>query len=140
MDCRDFRRRYSEYRDDHDPELAAEMDDHLELCPYCTAFDRAVREGVEVLRGKCIVPSAGFQERLERRLRSGEQVPEALPPRVAPWAATAAMILFATLIALSLRDLMVLPEPVAAEVQPMVIAQPQIVPGIPFVIYERARP
>ena len=50
------------------------------------------------------------------------------------------MILFATLIALSLKDLMVLPEPVAAEVQPMVIAQPQIVPGIPFVIYERARP
>lgn len=138
MDCRDFRRRYTAYRDQHDPELAAEMDDHLEICPACAAYDRAVREGVETLRGEAITPSPGFLARLEARILSGETVPDPIPPSLSPWVATAATALVILLVALSLKDLMVLPPPVAAEVQPMVIAQPKLLPGMPFVIYERA--
>jgi hypothetical protein len=137
MDCRDFRRWYSAYRDGHDPELAADMDDHIEVCPSCAALDRAVREGIETVRGEQIVPSPQFAERLGLRLAYAEAVPDPLPPRVSPWAATLAAGLFITLIGLSLKTMMVLPPPVAAEMQPMVIVQPKLVPGIPFVFFER---
>ena len=140
MDCRDFRRRYSAYRDGHDPELAAEIDDHIEACSACAAFDRAVREGVEALRGEQILPSPDFRARLALRLSRDEYVPEPLPPRVSPWVATVAAGLFLALIGLSLKTMMVLPPPVAAEVQPMVVARPRLMPGIPFVIFERIPP
>ncbi len=139
MNCREFRRQYSAYRDGHDPELAAEMDDHIESCPACAAADRALREGVDALRGHQLHPSADFRERLELRLASDEYVAEPLPPRVSPFAATAAAILFVTLVGLTLKQLMVLPPPVAAE-QPMVVAQPKLLPGMPFVAFERIRP
>jgi hypothetical protein len=138
MDCREFRRRYSEYRDAHDPELAADMDDHMEFCPNCAGFDRAVREGTDLLRDEQLVPSADFHARLALRLATSDSVPEPLPPRVSPWAATIAAGFLIALVGLTLKELMVLPPPVAAEVQPMVIAQPRLVPGIPFIAFERA--
>ena len=138
MDCREFRRRYSAYRDAHDPELAADMDDHIEFCLDCAGFDRAVREGTDLLRGEQLVPSPDFMTRLTLRLATSEPVPEALPPRVSPWGATIAAGLLLALVSLTLKELMVLPPPVAAEVQPMVIAQPRLVPGIPFIAFERA--
>jgi hypothetical protein len=136
MNCRQFHRKYAIYRDGHDPALAAEMDDHIEGCPRCAAFDRAVREGVEALRGSQLQPSSEFLTRLEERLQTGEVVPEPMPPRVSPWAATAAAVLFGVLVALTMREITVLPTPVAAET-PMVVAQPVLVPGIPFVAFER---
>lgn len=139
MDCRQFHRQYPAYRDGHDPALAAEMDDHLEACPRCASFDRALREGVDALRGSQMAPSAAFLARLEERLQSNEAVPEPLPPRVSPWAATAAAVLFATLVGLTVREIAVLPTPVAAET-PMVVAQPVLVAGIPFVAFERVHP
>ncbi len=116
------------------------MDDHIEICPACAAYDRAVREGVESLRGELILPTPGFHDRLAERLRGNEPLPDLEPPRVAPWAATAAALLVGTLALFALRDFTVLPEPVAAEVQPMVVAQPRILPGMPFVVYERIQP
>lgn len=139
IDCREFRRRYSAYRDAHDPELAAEMDDHLEVCPTCAAFDRAVREGVEALRGEQVAPSVGFMSRLESRIESGELVPEPLPPRVSPWTATVAAAFFIALVGLTLKEVLVLPPAVAAETQPMVLAQPRLIAGIPFVTFERIK-
>ncbi len=139
IDCREFRRRYSAYRDDHDPVLAAEMDDHLEVCPSCTAFDRAVREGVEALRGEELEPSSAFMARLESRLASGELVPEPLPPRVSPWAATVAAAFFIAMVGLTLKEVLVLPPAVAAETQPMVLAKPRLIAGIPFVTFERIK-
>jgi anti-sigma factor RsiW len=136
MLCRQFHRQYAVYRDGHDPELAAEMDDHIESCPRCAAFDRALREGVDALRGSQMTPSADFVVRLADRLQSDELVPEPLPPRVSPWAATAAAVLLATLVGLTVREIAVLPTPVAAET-PMVVAQPRLVGGIPFVTFER---
>jgi len=139
MDCQQFHRQYAAYRDGHEPALAAEMDDHIEACPRCAAFDRAVREGVAALRGSQMIPSADFLARLEERLQSTESVPEPLPPRVSPWAATAAAVLFAALVGLTVREIAVLPTPVAAET-PMVVAQPRLVAGIPFVTFERMHP
>jgi hypothetical protein len=115
------------------------MDDHLEVCRACAAYDRAVREGVEALRGEQVAPSADFLRRLEQRIRSGESVPEPLPPRVSPWAATVAAGFFLAMIGLTLKEILVLPPPVAAEVQPMVLARPRLVAGIPFVTFERIK-
>jgi anti-sigma factor RsiW len=140
MDCRTFRRQYSAYRDGHDPALAGDIDDHIETCPACAEFDRAVREGIEVLRGEQVLPSASFRARLADRLATSEAVPDPVPPRVSPWAATIAAGLFLALMGLSLKSFVVLPPPVAAEMQPMVIARPRLVPGIPFVIFERIPP
>lgn len=136
MLCRQFHRQYAAYRDGHDPTLAAEMDDHIESCPRCAEFDRAVREGVDVLRGAQLELSDDFVSRLEARLQSDEHVPEPLPPRVSPMAATAAAVLLAALVVLTIREIAVLPTPVAAET-PMVVAQPRLVAGIPFVAFER---
>ncbi|HXI21049.1 MAG TPA: hypothetical protein VNH46_08195 [Gemmatimonadales bacterium] len=140
MDCRDFRRQYSAYRDGHDPVLAAEMDDHIEVCALCAAYDRAVRHGVEALRGELVTPSPDFLARLETRLAGSERVPEAHPPRISPWAATAAALLFITLVGLTFKETMVLPPPVAAAEQPMVVARPVLLTGIPIVAFERIQP
>lgn len=137
MNCRQFHRQYAAYRDGHDPALAAEMDDHLDACPRCAAFDRAVRDGVEALRGGLVLPSEEFLARLEARLHSNEPVPEAVPPRVSPWAATAAAVLFAMLVSLTVREFSVLPTPAVAAETPMVVAQPKVMAGIPFVSFER---
>lgn len=140
MNCREFRRRFSDYRDGHDPELAALMDDHLESCHACAAFDRAFRAGVDLLRIHQLKPTSRFMERLARRIGSEHFVPEPLPPRISPWVATIAAGFLLALVGLSLKELMVLPPPVAAEVQPMVIAQPRLEAGIPFVIFDRISP
>lgn len=139
MHCQEFRRRYSAYRDEHDPVLAAEMDDHLEVCPACSAYDLAVRQGVDVLLGEQVSPSPDFLSRLALRLASAETVPEPLPPRVSPWAATVAAGFFIAMVGLTLKEMMVLPTPVAASVQPMVVARPRLLPGIPFISFERTK-
>jgi hypothetical protein len=139
MDCRDFRRQYSAYRDAHDPELAANMDDHMEACPTCASYDRALREGVDLLRGRQLFPTPDFRARLEARLASGEVVPEALPPRVSTWAATATAALFAALVLLTLKEVVVSPPPVAAE-QWLVISRPRLNRGLPIVVFERIPP
>ncbi len=136
MTCADFRRRYSAYRDGTDPELAAEMDDHMEDCPACAAYDRAVREGVEVLRRAVVLPSPGFARRLARRIATAGTVPEPVPPRVSPVMATAAAILLVSLVALTLRDSVLLPPEVAAE-QALVIVKPRLLASPPFVAFER---
>ena len=139
MHCRAFRRRYTEYRDGFDPALAAEMDDHLETCQRCAAFDRSIRQGIHSLQEGQLHPSPTFMERLELRLASQEMVPEPHPPRVSRWGATVAAALFVLLVGLTLRELTVLPPPAAAE-SPMVVTQPRIVPGIPFIVFEPLQP
>ena len=139
MDCREFRRQYSAYRDAHDPELAANMDDHIETCAACAGYDRALREGVDLLRGRQVLPTPDFRARLDARLASNEVVPEAHPPRVSTWAATATAALFAALVLLTLKEVVVMPPPIAAE-QWLVVARPRLVPGLPFVVFERIPP
>jgi hypothetical protein len=139
MDCPEFRRQYSAYRDAHDPELAASMDDHMEVCPVCAGYDRTLRQGVDLLRGGQVLPTPDFRARLEARLASGEVVPEAHPPRVSTWAATATAVLFGALVLLTLKEVVVLPPPVAAE-QWLIVARPRLVPGLPFVVFEQIQP
>jgi hypothetical protein len=119
MTCSEFRRLYSAYRDEHEPSLAAAMDDHLEVCSSCAVFDRAVREGVEVLRGASVAPSDPF------------------PPRLSPAMTGLGAALLLTLAGLAVRGLFVTPSPAAAEPPPLVIARAHLVPGIPFVIFDK---
>jgi Putative zinc-finger len=137
MRCRDFRSLYSTYRDGTDPALVAEMEDHLAACPDCTAYDRAVSHGVNMLRGARLDPSPEFRNRLNARIASGEAVPEPIPPRVSPWAATAAALVLATLVVFTIRQSTDVP-PVSAAEKPAVLARPQMIPGIPFVAFRRA--
>jgi hypothetical protein len=136
MNCSEFRRRYSSYRDGCDPELAAEMDDHIELCPACAAYDRAVRTGVDALRGEIILPSPGFAARLAARLARAERAVEFAAPHVSPVMATAAALLLVSLVALTLKQSVILP-PVAAAEQPLLIAKPTLLAAPPFVAFER---
>ncbi|HSE65807.1 MAG TPA: zf-HC2 domain-containing protein [Gemmatimonadales bacterium] len=137
MRCRDFRRQYSTYRDGTDPALVAEMEDHLAACPDCTAYDKAVSDGVDMLRGTRLRPSPDFRNRLNARIASGEVVPEPVPPHVSPWAATAAALVLATLLVFTIRQSTDVP-PVAAAEKPAVLARPQMIPGIPFVAFRKA--
>ncbi|HXG43451.1 MAG TPA: zf-HC2 domain-containing protein [Gemmatimonadales bacterium] len=136
MTCAEFRRRYSAYRDGTDPVLAAEMDDHMEVCPACAGYDRAVREGVEALRHAVVLPSPDFAQRLAHRIATAEQVPEPVPPRVSPLMATAAALLLASLAALTVKDSLLLPPQAAAE-QALVVAKPRLLASPPFVTFER---
>ena len=135
MNCREFRRRYTAYRDGVDAALHADIDDHLEVCPACAAYDRAVREGVDALRGDALDLSPDFRERLFARIASGEVVPEP-PPSLSPFAASAAAALLAAMVILALRESFVAPTPAAAE-QPLLVAEPRVLPGIPFVAFQR---
>jgi len=136
MRCREFRQLYSAYRDGSDPAISAEMDDHIEACSDCAAYDRALRHGVEVLRGARLDPSPDFMDRLNARLASGETVAEPIPPRVSPFATTAAAVLFLALVFFTVRQTTVV-TPVAAAEQPEVLAQPEMIAGIPFVAFQR---
>jgi len=153
MLCRDFVKNYSAYRDGLDPELAAEMEDHLEECPSCAAFDRAVRDGVELLRGETIQPSEDFLARLEARLaeeapapvldeESSFMVGAGAPtghsgvPRPAPLALTAVLVLATILLALTVKRPTVIATAVAAE-QPDMLTRPRLMAGVPFVAFER---
>ncbi|TFG50337.1 MAG: zf-HC2 domain-containing protein [Gemmatimonadales bacterium] len=137
MTCSEFRRLYSAYRDEHEPSLAAAMDDHLEVCPPCAAFDRAVRDGVDALRGASVAPSDAFDSRLEARLATREPVPDPFPPRLSPAMTGLGAALLLTLAGLAVRGLFVTPSPAVAEPLPLVIARAHLVPGIPFVIFDK---
>ncbi|MDH4131538.1 MAG: hypothetical protein OEW17_02625 [Gemmatimonadota bacterium] len=137
MTCAEFRRCYSAYRDEHDPGLAAAMDDHLEICPSCAAFDQAFRDGVEALRVASVAPSEGFGSRLEERLTTDETVPDPFPPRLPPAMTGLGAVLLLTLIGLALRGLFVAPSPAAAEPPPLVLARAHLIPGMPFVIFDQ---
>jgi len=137
MRCRDFRRQYSTYRDGTDPALVAEMEDHLTSCADCAAYDKAVSDGVDLLRGARLNLSPNFRNRLNARIASGEAVPEPIPPRISPWAATAAALVLATLVVFTIRQSTEV-TPVAAAEKPAVLARPQMIPGIPFVAFRRA--
>jgi anti-sigma factor RsiW len=136
MTCDEFRQLYSAYRDEHEPSLAAAMDDHLETCPACAAFDLALREGVDALRRSPVSPSEEFRARLEDRLATSDPVPDPFPPRVPPTMAGLGAALLLLLAALALRGLFMAPAPAAAEPPPLVVARAHLVPGIPFVLFE----
>jgi hypothetical protein len=136
MNCIEFRQRYSDYRDGFDPELAADMDDHIEACDGCAAYDRALRDGVDALRHELILPSPDFAERLARRIATAGHVPEAFPPRVSPFMATAAALLLISLAALTIKESVLLPPVVVAE-QPLVVAKPKLLAAPPFVAFDR---
>lgn len=138
MRCPDFRRQYSAYRDSQDPEVAAAMEDHLTSCRECRAYDRAVRDGVAALRVETVVPSADFLDRLEARLATTDRVPEPIPPKVSPWAATAAAVMLVALVVFTIRESAVVP-PVSATERPAVLAEPRMVAGVPFVTFQRAK-
>jgi anti-sigma factor RsiW len=136
MTCAEFRRWYSAYRDGTDPALAAEMDDHMEVCPACAKYDRAVREGVEALRRAVVFPSPDFASRLAHRIATAERVPDPVPPRVSPLVTTAAALLLVSLAALTVKDSLLLPPEAAAE-QTLVVAKPRLLASPPFVAFER---
>ena len=94
-------------------------------------------QGVDVLRDVRLNPSPAFRDRLNARIASGEVVPEPIPPRVSPWAATAAALVLATLVVFTIRQSTDVP-PVAAAEKPAVLARPQMIPGIPFVAFRKA--
>ena len=138
MNCREFRRSYTAYRDGSEPALAAAMEDHLDACAACAAYDRTLREGVETLRGHIVRPSANFTERLEARLRSGEEVHEPVPPRVSPLVAMVMAALILSLFTFALRRTPVVSTAAAAE-EPALLAKPRVVPGIPFIVFESTK-
>lgn len=138
MRCPDFRRQYSTYRDSQDPKVAAQMEDHLTACRECRAYDRAVRDGVAALRVETVVPSADFLDRLEARIATTDRVPEPIPPKVSPWAATATAVMLVALVVFTIRESAVVP-PVSATERPAVLAEPHMVAGVPFVTFQRAK-
>ena len=147
MRCQDFLQNYSAYRDGLDPRLAADMEDHLEVCPSCARFDRAVREGVELLQGEVVRPSPDFMERLQARLISDATPPAddghfLLPittPRLSPLMMTAVMLLAVLLVAFTLKPTHVV-TPAAASERPDLVSHPRLMAGIPFVAFDRLDP
>lgn len=67
MNCREFGRYYSDFRDGNDPELAHRMREHSSACRQCRSHDRALQIGVELLRVSEIEPSDGLVHALSAR-------------------------------------------------------------------------
>lgn len=134
MHCKDFLEQYSAYRDRLAPELKAAMEAHLETCPSCRAYNRAVQLGVDALRENRVQTSPGFEESLQARLERGGGGEEPYHPHLAAVPATATVLLVLALLALALRR-----EPAvstaAAEANPPAVARPRAQGSIPFVAF-----
>lgn len=98
MVCSEFRASYSDFADgllDEIQEIAAHR--HMSECPPCRAFHAALQWGVaELRREPRVLPSEGFQERLERRIRTQES---GFAPLTRSWPGAAAVLSSLTLIA-----------------------------------------
>lgn len=70
MDCDEFLRGYSDFRDRRHPRpVLSRFESHLEGCESCRRYDRVVRRGVHVLRTlPCPCPSSDFVPRLRHRI------------------------------------------------------------------------
>jgi hypothetical protein len=71
MNCPEFLRRYSDFRDgtSADPRLESRMLEHVRTCPKCMQYDARVSRGVTLLRSLSdLDPSPGFRRALRRRL------------------------------------------------------------------------
>ena len=69
MECINFRRHHAGWREGRRASLDVAMREHAAACPSCGRYDRALRIGTDLLRRGEIEPSAGFAERLARRIR-----------------------------------------------------------------------
>ena len=72
MDCPEFLRRYSDFRDGlvTAPRERRRFERHLARCEPCRRYDTALRRAALALRGVGDVePSPGFRRRLDERLR-----------------------------------------------------------------------
>lgn len=70
MDCDEFLRGYSEFRDRRCPfPVRSQFEEHLESCDSCRRYDRVLRRGVHVLRRlPTPCPSSDFLPRLKHRI------------------------------------------------------------------------
>ncbi len=69
MNCREFGRYYSDFRDGNDRELAHRMRDHAVACGQCSSHSRALQIGIEVLQMTEIEPSEGLMHSLSARFK-----------------------------------------------------------------------
>lgn len=107
MDCRKFRDQHTLFIDGKCSALEAlEMRSHMRYCLGCDRRDTVVRRSILLVRNlPSIEPSAGFQARLDARLRQAAHAefpgrrPSLRNPRAAGVAALAAALAFITLIA-----------------------------------------
>jgi len=143
MQCSEFLRLYSDYRDGliRDARSILRLNRHLATCQACSRYDASVREGVQVLRQAAIdlEPAPDFRERLRQRIAAGAE-----PVPVAPGAASfAALLMVAAVVALVVHQrssrtseslTLVQAAPVAVpepRPRPMVVVNP----GVPFVMF-----
>lgn len=70
VNCADFLREYSEYRDGLvDPTRRAVLEAHLSVCASCARYDRVISTGVGQLRSlPPVEPSSDFLPRLQHRI------------------------------------------------------------------------
>jgi hypothetical protein len=67
MNCREFGRYYTDFRDGNDPELARRMRDHVNTCSHCQPHHRAMQIGIDVLQMTEIEPSEAMLHSLSAR-------------------------------------------------------------------------
>lgn len=67
MNCCEFGRNSSDFRDGTDAELAHRMREHAAACGHCRARTWALQIGVDVLRMSEIEPSEGLVQALRMR-------------------------------------------------------------------------
>jgi hypothetical protein len=70
MNCAEFSRYYTDFRDGNDPDLAARMRAHVEGCRRCGTHHRALLIGVEALQYGEIEPSEGMYHSLSARFKT----------------------------------------------------------------------
>jgi hypothetical protein len=135
MDCTQFLRQYSEFRDGEtrDPELCSRLRRHLATCPDCARYDGRIRCAVGLLRSAPeLEPSPRFRHRLADRLAAGEDVAQPITP--APAGVMVGLMVAAAILLMVWRDSVRDRAPEHATGRrpyPAVIA----IPGPPFVSF-----
>lgn len=143
MQCNDFLRLYSDYRDGliRDARVVGQFGLHLATCAACGRYDASVRSGVQALRRASVdmEPTPGFGDRLRRRIAAGA---EAETPATSAAAGMAALLMLAAALALVIHERS---SRTAASPAPRMAAQPPrttspnpmilVNAGVPFVTF-----
>jgi predicted anti-sigma-YlaC factor YlaD len=140
MDCRAFRKRHLAFVDDTLPGVdVGRMQEHLEVCPGCSAWDHRVRRSLMVARNhlRTIEPSQEFSQRLASRLAAERQnAAWSLAPRREPmirWSGIAVVVVTLTVIGAATVSFTRVPE-VGIATLPAVVTAPsldEVQPALP---------
>lgn len=130
MDCQEYLARFSDFFDERaDATVSSEMEAHRRDCPTCCRYFHTLEAGLKVLRGLDLLEiPPDFRPRLDHRIYHLEDGASIAKETLGTGATTVSVLAVAVLVALSAWSPVVKATAPAAELPPVVVAEPPPMP------------